>query len=353
MVVVSSSSVPTTGSNGTTSSSALSSSTATSTKMTTTSVVQLQNRWKRFQKMNWSTPSMTVPHGYAGICSLLCGSYLLYTSQFQSTLDAFGTSLPYQYVFFTILNAIGGYRIAYKAPTKTRIVFKACAIFQCVSCYYVIRFLPTFYTRIPYAALRIMDCAMVLPFLSVGCSFLYAAYLVRKQSPTSAVAIVVGVIASATTFCYPMHLVYDGQWLNCVLEQRYSAEDITLTAYVYLPATMCFSLMIFGATLLQRHIISDGMLGMIGIFCFVGAVFMGLLMPEIQLPEICGLHIYMPCPAPEPGSLSYRIEKATDPRENFQLLLSYPWAQRMVQLLGAVPITDHTSYRPASLHIES
>jgi hypothetical protein len=271
---------------------------------------------------------------------------LLYTSQFQSTLDAFGTSLPYQYVIFTVMNAIGGYQIAHKAPSKTRNIFKACAIFQCVSCYYVIRFLPTFYTHVPYSVLRLMDCAMVIPFLCVGFSFLYAAYVVRKQSPTSALAIIVGTFASATTFCYPMHLVYDGHWLECILEQRYSAEDITLTAYVYLPATMCFSLMIFGATLLQRHIISDSMLGMIGIFCFIGTVFMGLLMPEIQLPEICGLHIYMPCPAPEVGTLSFRIEKLTDPRESFQLMLSYPIVQKMVQLLGAVPISDHTSYRP-------
>ena len=314
----------------------------------------LKSRWyHRLQKMNWyNTPSILLPHGCTGIISLVLGCYLLYTSQFQSTLHAFGTSIPYFYALFTIMNAIGGYRIAYKAPSKTRIVFKACAIFQCVSCYYVIRFLPTFYKRIPSYILRVMDCSMVLPFLGVGFSFLYAANLVRKQSPASATAIVVGTLASATTFCYPMHLVYDGHWLECILEQRYSAEDITLTAYVYLPATMCFSLMIFGATLLQRHIISDSMLGMIGIFCFVSTVFMGLLMPEIQLPEICGLHIYMPCPAPQIGTLSYRIEKLTDPRESFQLLLSYPIVQKMIQVIGAVPISDHTSYRPTATNLQ-
>ena len=109
--------------------------------------------------------------------------------------------------------------------------------------------------------------------------------------------------------------------------------------------------MIFGATLLQRHIITDSMLGMMGIACFVGTVFMGLLMPEIQLPEICGLHIYMPCPAPEIGTLSYRIEQLTDPRESFQLLLSYPLVQRIIQFLGTVEISDHASYRPTTTNV--
>jgi hypothetical protein len=310
------------------------------------SILPKNSRWDKFQKLNWSSPTSILPHGYAGICSLICGVYLLYTSQFQSTLDAFGTSAPYQYVFFTVWNAIAGYRLAYKAPSKTRLIFKACSIFQCVSCYYVLRFLPTFYTRVPSVLLRCMDCAMVVPFLGVGLSFLYTAHLIRKQSPTAAVAVVLGTIASATTFCYPMHLVYDGQWLNCVLEQRYFAEDITLTAYVYLPATMCFSLMIFGATLLQRQIISDTTFGMVGILCFVATFSIGLLIPELQLPNLYGLHIYMTCPAPEIGTFSYRLEKATDARDIAQFVLSYPVVQSLMQFLGTVPITDHNSYRP-------
>jgi hypothetical protein len=299
----------------------------------------------KWSKLNWWSPIAFIPHGWSGILSLLCGSYLLWTSQFQSSLAAYGTSAPYHYVFFTVVNAVAGYRISSKAPSKTRSIFKACAVFQCISCYYVLRFLPSFYTTVPNKILRIMDCAMVIPFLGVGASFLYAAYVVHKQSPASAVAITVGTFASATTFFYPMHLVYDANWLDCILEQRYAAEDITLTAYVYLPATMCFSLMIFGATLLQRGIISDAVLGCLGVVCFVWTVFMGLLMPEVQLPVISGLHIYMPCPAPREGSLSYWLEKLTDPRDNFQQLLTYPWVQQAVASIGAVPITDHDSYR--------
>lgn len=302
--------------------------------------------------MKWNTPSNAIPHGYAGLCSLICGFYLLYSSQFRSTLEPFGTSLPYQYVFFTILNAIGGYRIANKAPKMTRIVFKACAIFQCVLCYYVIRFLPTFYTRIPNILLRCMDCTMVIPFLGVCGNFMYAAFLIRKEMPASAIAIIAGTLALTTTCIYPMHIVYDGQWLNCVLQQRYSAEDIVLTAYVYLPTTMFFSLTLFGATLLLRRIISDTAFGMMLIFCLIGIFFISTLMQEFQLSKEGGPQMYMPCPTPEPGTLSYSIEKATDLRESLQYMLSYTFVQNLIHLLGLAPISDHTSYRPVTMKAE-
>jgi hypothetical protein len=139
--------------------------------------------------------------------------------------------------------------------------------------------------------------------------------------------------------------LYNANWLKCVLEQRYAEEDIALVAYINLPATMCFLFMIFGGTLLQRGIIPDAFFGGLGVMCFVWTVLMGLLMPEVQLPVISGLHIYMPYPAPRDGSLSHWLEKLTDPRDNFQQLLTYPWVQKAVAFIGAVPITDHDSYR--------
>jgi hypothetical protein len=309
---------------------------------------KLISPWKRFQKMNWASPSFAMPHGYSGLASLCCGVYLLYTSIGKNTLAPFGTHLPFQYVFFTVWNAVGGYRIAYKAPVATRRVFQACAIFQFVTCYYVLRFLPNFYTRVPSQVLRFLDCAMVLPFLGVGFSFLGAAYDIRKESPAASVAVVVGTMASSLTFCYPLHLVQNAAWLDCIVTQRYPAEDITLTAYVYLPATLCFSVMIFGATLYQRHIISDSFLGLMGMVCCIGVVFTGVFIQEIQLPIVSGQHIYMPCPAPMEGTWSYQMERFTNPRESLQTLLSYPWVASIVRWMGTVSITDHTSYRPVS-----
>jgi hypothetical protein len=299
----------------------------------------------KWSKLNWRSPSTLLPHGWSGILSLLSGVYLLGSSQFQSSLAVYGTSAPYHYVLFTMVNAVAGYRISSKAPSKTRSIFKACAVFQCLSCYYVLRFLPSFHTKVPSKMLRTLDCAMVLPFLGVGVSFLHAAYVVHKQSPASAVAITVGTLASATTFSYPMHLVYDANWLTCILEQRYAEEDITLVAYVYVPATMCFSFMIFGATLLQRGLIPDVYLGCLAVVCFTCTVILSLLLQEVQLPVISGLQIYMPCPAPQEGSLSHRLEKLTDPRDSFQRLLTYPWVKAAIAFIGAVPITDHDSYR--------
>ena len=312
----------------------------------------LTNRWVRFQKLKWNTPSYIAPHGYAGVCSLICGCYLLYTGPFRSTLEPFGTSLPYQYVFFTILNAIGGYQIANKAPKLTRVVFKACAIFQSITCYYVMRFLPTFYPRVPYILLRCMDCIMVVPFLVVGASFMYAAYLIRKEAPASAIAIVFGTLALTTIVVFPMHLVHNGQWLNCLLQQRYPSQDIALTAYTYLPVTLFFSLMLFGATLQQRRIISDAALGMMAIFGMAGVLFVSTLMQEIQLSGNSGLNIYLPCPEPEPGTRSYSIEKAIDLRESFQYVLSFTFVQKLIYLLGIVPISDHSSYRPVTMKVE-
>jgi hypothetical protein len=307
--------------------------------------------WNKFQQLNWRIPYYPfLSHGYAGVCSLLCGIYLIYCSQFQSTLAPFGTHLPYQYVFFTVLNAVGGYQIAHRAPRQFRSVFRACSIVQCVFCYYIIRFLPTFYTRIPNVLLRFMDCAMVIPFMSYNAVFLNAAYIVSKENAAIAIAPILGVLATATTFAYPIHLVYDSQWLNCILSERYPAEDITLVAYVYLPATMGFSWMIFCATLHQHKVLSDFGVGVMAMLATFGIILMAVLMQEFQLSIRSGQQLIMPCPMPAEGTFWYRLDRMSDPRDNLRAMLAPGgWVQEIFHFLGIVPITDHTSYRPVSV----
>jgi hypothetical protein len=320
---------------------------STKMMMNTAKKSKSQRQWERFRKLKWDTPyPFAIPHGYAGLCSWICGSYLLYKSHVQSTLSVYGTIVPYQYVFFTVMNAVGGYLITYKASPQLRLAFKVGSVSQCVSCYYILRFLPSFYTRVPFPLLQFMDRAMIIPFSFVNVGFLYGAYVIYKQRPLVAMATVIGAIATWTTYSYPINLLIDSHWLECIMTHRYPMEDIALVSYVYVPATLCFSAILFGATLLNHRIISDFTLGVIGSICIIGTVFVNLLIQEIQVTDITGLQIIMPCPAPEPGTWAHTFEVWTDSRNFFRTLLSTSIAQHLVDLAGIVKITDHTSYRP-------
>ena len=316
--------------------------------MTKTNNNTYRRQWERFRKLKWDTPyGIALPHGYAGLCSWICGAYLLYESHIRSTLSVYGSIVPYQYVFFTVLNAIGGYLITYKASPQLRLAFKVGSVSQIVSAYYILRFLPSFYTRVPFWILRCLDVAMIIPFSFVNVGFIYGAYIIHKQRPLVAIATVIGAIATWTTYSYPIHLLMDSHWLECIMTHRYPMEDIALVVYVYVPATLCFSAMLFGATLLNHRIISDYTLGVIGAVCIIGTVFVNLFIQEVQVTDITGSQIIMPCPAPEPGSWMYTLEVWSDSRNFFRALLSSPTVQQFVQLSGIVEITDHTSYRPA------
>ena len=99
-----------------------------------------------------------------------------------------------------------------------------------------------------FRCLRFLDCAMSVPFSFVNVGFIYGAYIIHKHRPLVAVAIVIGAIATWTTYSYPINLLFDSHWLECIMTHRYPMEDIALVTYVYVPATLCFSAMLFGAT---------------------------------------------------------------------------------------------------------
>lgn len=56
---------------------------------------------------------------------------------------------------------------------------------------------------------------------------------------------------------YPVHLAIGGNaWLDC-LEDTYPEQRVGFSGYVYVPATFVLAAMMFGATLVERKIITE------------------------------------------------------------------------------------------------
>ena len=111
---------------------------------------------------------------------------------------------------------------------------------------------------------------------------------------------------------YPIQLAILGQeWWDCI-QERYPMQAPGMVAFIYVPATVTFSLILFGATLYQRGILSDVEFGLgataIVMVCLVTTV----LTQELHIPDVSTQRIYLPCEEPVRGTLEADIVKALD-----------------------------------------
>ena len=128
-----------------------------------------------------------------------------------------------------------------------------------------------------------------------------------------AIPVSFGCAALALLAGYPLQLAVCGQeWLDCVHTQ-YPLQGAAMVAYIYVPATWAFALMLFGATLWSRKIIGDLGLGG-GFAAVVGAVLVStVLMQEVNHPEPASTQkLWLPCPRPPAGSWSAWVEVNLD-----------------------------------------
>ena len=291
--------------------------------MTNQDTGRFAQRLRKISKLHWASPSKINPHGLTGLisvglgCALIAHSLTGHLQPFQETeMPMFLLS----YCATTFANALAGYRISHIAWKKTQGIFRRCAMVQMILSYYILRFSPYFThlwqsqntgenigQRCLSAADSVVALALVACILSFNEISMDVDYDVSIKF--SVLAGSLGLLLLAT---YPIQLAYGGQeWLECI-GHRYPLQSAGMIAYIYIPASVTFSLMLFAATLFQRGILSAPEFGMgasaVVLICLVATV----LSQEVHIPDISTQRIYLPCVDPEPYSWEGHVVEALD-----------------------------------------
>ena len=303
----------------------------------------LSNTEKRFRKMhflNWKTPSLKIPHGLLGAVATTSGLFLILHS-ITGYLYIFYYNLPVlTYVVSAIMNAIGGLKLLHLCPVETKGIFKRCALLQICLSLYVLRFTPQFTKVLSYfdqvtkfpmdppsnfdvikifsvliatAFVKILDIVLAIATLFCTLSFHHLAYEKLIESNVAiAVAISIGTFGIMLLSTYPMHLAILGQeWWECV-QTNYPKQNVGFVGYIYIPATVTFGLILFGATLYQRKILKEIEFSLLAAVTILVCLVTTVLSQEVHIPYVSTQRIYLPCVEPEEGSLGSDIMIALD-----------------------------------------
>ena len=294
---------------------------------------------RKFLKLEWSsTPSKAMPHGLWGIISVVTGLYLIAHSitgnlePYERSSNSSSSMPPYVLALYSIsslFNAIAGYRLTHKAWAEMRSVFKQCALLQISLVYFVIRFSCLFSTEASAwsrhgglgairIGIRLLDGAFALSTFLCILAFQKTALDQWTNSTNTnntkciSVAVSIGSMALLLLSIYPLQLALFGQeWWVCI-QNRYPAQSTSMVAFIYVPTTVTFSLILFGATLYQRGILSNVQFGagsgVIVMVCVVGTV----LTQELHVLNVSTQRIYLPCHEPDFGSMEGDLVKALD-----------------------------------------
>lgn len=307
-------------------------------------------RIARVRKLNWlSSPYRALPHGLTGIISIVSGISLVVRSltghldvymltdnlrEQEDGYEEYGSSImsmvPFTIIIYaasTFANAVSGYHISHLAPLYARDIFKRCALLQVCLSYYVLRFTPHVSAALSYLVkeeeylaakimnrtVRLVDVAFLLVTMTCILSFNTVAIdQWWKGSRVLSISLALGTLGILLLTTYPLQLAIQGQgWWSCV-QDRYPYQSSGMVAYIYLPATITFSLILFGATLYQRKILSEMEFGIgsgvVVLVCLLATV----LSQELFIPDVSTQRIYLPCSEPEIGTLEHDIVKTLD-----------------------------------------
>lgn len=287
------------------------------------------SRPNQLAALNWvSNPSRFMPHGLSGLLSIAIGLHLIFCHSLVGNLDPYTlnstdgsvtiSDVPCRvvaYAMATSWNALGGYRIVNKAPPNSRTSFKRCAILQICLSFYVLRFLPHM-SRIQFGGskniLQVLDGIVTTTSVMCTLSFLEAAIDLSKTSMILGQAIVIGVFGIMLLSFYPIQLSIQGEdWWRCI-QDRYPIQASGMVAYIYIPATVTFSSILFGATLYQRKIISSNEFGVVTMLTILICLLSTVLSQEVHIPDVSTQRIYLPCQDPPAGSWEEKILIALD-----------------------------------------
>lgn len=294
------------------------------------------NKRKR-NGLNWtSSPSSFLPHGVVGLLSVATGAFLTLSTLIGQTTSLVKDKdvtqgeqplamdlLVYIYFVSTFLNAVAGLAIVRLAPVKSRALFRLAAVLQSSLVYFAWRF----YSLSPdgYSAdlWRFMDICVVgtlmgsllLCALSVCCGTMFL--LLEK------VAISCGVGALMLLSGYPLQLALQGaSWYEGVL-QDYPRQREAFVFFVYIPTTWAFAVVLFGATLYKRRLVSIWIFG----YGFIGLVSLTLLstvtLQEVYLPCVSTQKLVLFTPKAGQTALQRRISSMVDTSVLAQYSLRY------------------------------
>ncbi|GFH53231.1 hypothetical protein CTEN210_09707 [Chaetoceros tenuissimus] len=290
--------------------------------------------WQKCKKLKWSSPSRALPHGLSGIVSVSLGMYLIANSMignlspYKRFMDVNVPIVLMLYSFLSAFNAVAGAQLSHLAWKETQMIFRRCAFLQLCLAFYTLRFAPVFdqalstiqsiensvISEVFMSWIHYFDVMFAIILVFCTLSFQQVAFeqwiVHKKRAIASAVSIgSLGILLLST---YPIQLAIGGHsWWNCI-QQTYSEQNVGMVGYIYVPATVTFSLILFSATLYQRGIISDVQFGIgavvITIVCLVGTV----LSQELHIPFVSTQRIYLPCQEPIEDSTEAYILNTLD-----------------------------------------
>jgi hypothetical protein len=259
-------------------------------------------------RLHWSAPSRLLPHGLSGLLSSAVGAYLIVVALRGNLVAASGCPL-WVYVGSTAMNATAGLAIVGRAAKDVRSIFRSCAIYQICLVYFVCRFSSSFPAG--GSAMVILDgLVSVVAVLTVG---FFTAGAVIKLPPAQSLGVVIGSFALTLLSGYPLQLAFLGEdWWQCV-QSVYPLQGAAMVAYIYVPATWAFGVMLFGATLRNRKLIGDLALGGGFAGIVIATLVSTVLMQEIHFPEPASTQkLWLPCPEPPAHSWSAWAVKHLD-----------------------------------------
>ena len=264
----------------------------------------------RILALHWlNDPFKALPHGGSGLGCVGVGAVLIVAALLGDVALSANPYLQGTYAIATFSNALAGFLITGRAPRNFQAVFARTAVFQMCLVYYVARFSPAFRGGGTWAV-AIIDVTVALFTVLAIASF--ALFGLTSMPPAIGAALLIGSFSLALLAGYPLQLAILGdEWWQCV-QRAYPMQAIAMVAYIYVPATWAFAVMLFGSTLWHRKIIGDMALG----GGFAGLVLATLvstvLMQEVHLPDVSTQMLWLPCPTPPPDSWSAWIATKFD-----------------------------------------
>ena len=150
----------------------------------------------------------------------------------------------------------------------------------------------------PGAAVAVAD-AVAAGGLLLGIALFCGAAL-RRLPPVTALPLLGGCGALALLAGYPVQLALLGdEWWQCV-QRQFPQQGVGMAGYIYVSASFSFGAILFGATLMNRRVVTEGAFAAAFASLVLATLLCTVLSQEVWIPRVSTQMLYIPCPAPDP-----------------------------------------------------